>query len=115
MDSEMKYELPNRIEYLECVNNDGNCTINRTFFYDYKILATDYDSYAIYYACSDNGRLQLELQTKDVYPSDELKEHMVSVAREKVPEYDWANFIWVRFSDECTNLLHEESVSTFLQ
>ena len=61
---------------------------------NYRIISTDYDSYSIFYTCTDKtGGLMHEdyfyILTREPVISDEAMADIVAIVNEKIPEYDY--------------------------
>ena len=74
---------------------------------NYRIISTDYDSYSIFYSCTDKwgGWVHEDyfyILAREPEISREAMVDILSIVYEKIPEYDfWANYIMPTQGDEC--------------
>ena len=89
----------------DCPYDYATCEIDSSFGSDYQVLDTDYDNYAIVWSCADMWISHIPmgwLMTRERHSENmnRWKQKAAEVFREKVPDYDWEEYIYDAIQDE---------------
>ena len=92
--------------------NGAQCKVYFTPFAggDYRVLATDYENYSVVYSCEDLLGVKDEMiwvLTRAQKISPEVKDHVVGVLGDKIPNYDLANNLHITKHEETCKYYQE--------
>ena len=89
-----------------CPNGDGHCFVHgygpEPRKPNYKVVATDYDTYTVVYSCNYFGSA-LWLMTRESVVDDALVSQMLQIAKENLPNFNFDNMNDRTYhGDKCT-------------
>ena len=71
---------------------------------DYRVVSTDYDSYAVVYSCENFLWYKMQaawILTREKNPSQELVKKAFEILKERVPSYKWEDFHQTKQGENC--------------
>ena len=96
------------------VCNGPQCAVKFFWFSpsaDYRVVSTDYDSYALVYACNDVFLAKVDyvwLLTREQNPPQSLIDNILQILQERVPEYTHDNISFTYQGPSCKYLTDAE-------